>query len=41
MELTDVLTLWLAEKVMDVVLEEPIVASESLSMAAKNLRRID
>ena len=35
-EMTDLLTLWLADKVSD----EHVVASEALSMAAENLRRI-
>ena len=35
-EMTDLLTLWLADMVSD----EHIVASEALSMAAENLRRI-
>ena len=39
-EKNDLLTLWLADKVTDVVLDEHIVASEALSMAAENLRRI-
>lgn len=39
-KLTDLLTLWLADKVTDVVSDEDIVASEALSMAAENLRRI-
>ena len=38
--MTDLLTLWLADKVTDVVSDEQFVASEALSMAAKNLRRI-
>ena len=39
-EMTDLLTLWLADKVTEVVSDEHIVASEALSMAAENLRRI-
>ena len=39
-EMTDLLTLWLADKVTDMVSDEYIVASEALSMAAENLRRI-
>lgn len=39
-EMTDLLTLWLADKVTDMVSDEHIVASEALSMAAENLRRI-
>lgn len=39
-EKNDLLTLWLADKVTDVVSGEHIVASEALSMAAENLRRI-
>lgn len=40
-ELTDLLTLWLADKVTAVVSDEHIVASEVLSVAADNLKRID
>ena len=39
-EMADLLTLWLADKVTDVVSDEYIVASEVLSIAAENLRRI-
>lgn len=39
-EMTDLLALWLADKVTDMVSDERIVASEALSMAAENLRRI-
>ena len=39
-EMTDLLTLWLADKVTDMVSDEHVVASEALSMAAENLRRI-
>lgn len=39
-EMTDLLTLWLADKVIDKVSDEHIVASEALSMFAENLRRI-
>lgn len=39
-EMTDLLTLWLADKVTDMVSDEHIVASEALSMAAENLKRI-
>lgn len=39
-ERTYLLTLWLADKVTDMVSDEHIVASETLSMAAENLRRI-
>lgn len=39
-EMTDLLTLWLADKVTDMVSDEQVVASEALSMAAENLRRI-
>lgn len=39
-ERTYLLTLWLTDKVTDMVSDEHIVASEALSMAAENLRRI-
>ncbi len=39
-ELTELLTLWLADKVTDVISDEHIVASDALSMAAENLKRI-
>ncbi len=39
-ETNDLLTLWLADKVTDVVSDEHKVASEALSMAAENLKRI-
>ena len=39
-EMTALLTLWLADKVTDMVSDEQVVASEALSMAAENLRRI-
>ncbi len=39
-EANDLLTLWLADKVTDVVSDEHKVASEALSMAAENLKRI-
>ncbi|MBQ6604139.1 MAG: helix-turn-helix transcriptional regulator [Tidjanibacter sp.] len=39
-EKNDLLTLWLADKVTDIVSDEHIVASEALSMVAKNLRII-
>lgn len=39
-EMIDLLTLWLADKVTDMVSDEYVVASEFLSMATKNLRRI-
>lgn len=39
-ELTDLLTLWLADKVTDVISDEHIIASEALSLAAENLKRI-
>ena len=34
--MTDLLTLWLADKVTDMVSDEHIVASEALSMAGKS-----
>lgn len=39
-EMKDLLTLWLADKVTDMVSDEHIVALEALSMASENLRRI-
>lgn len=39
-EMTDLLTLWLADKVTDMVSDEHVVASVALSMAAEKLRRI-
>lgn len=39
-EMTDLLTLWLADKVTDMISDEQVVASEALSMAAENLKRI-
>jgi len=39
-EMTDLLTLWLADKVTDIVSDEHKVASKALSMVAENLRRI-
>lgn len=39
-EMTYLLTLWLADKVTDMVSDEHVIASEALSIAAKNLRRI-
>lgn len=39
-EQTDLLTLWLADKITDMLYDEHIVASEALSIAAENLRRI-
>lgn len=39
-EANALLTLWLADKLTDMVSNEQIVASEALSMAAENLKRI-
>lgn len=39
-EMKDLLTLWFADKVTDMVSDEHVVASEVLSMASENLRRI-
>jgi Helix-turn-helix. len=39
-EMADLLTLWLADKVTDVVSDEYKVASDALTIAAKNLNRI-
>ena len=38
-EMKDLLTLWLADKVTNVVSDEHIIASEALSMAAENLKK--
>ena len=38
-ELTDLLILWLADKVTDVVSDEHIVALDALSLATENLRK--
>ncbi len=39
-EMTELLTLWLADKVTDMVSDEQIVAPEALSIVAENLKRI-
>ncbi|MDV3111451.1 helix-turn-helix domain-containing protein [Bacteroides fragilis] len=39
-EITDLLTLWLADKVTDIISDEQVVASEALFIAAENLKRI-
>lgn len=39
-ELTVLLTLWLADKITNVALDEYIVASEALSLATENIKRI-
>lgn len=39
-EANTLLTLWLADKLTDMVSDEQIVASEALSIAAENLKRI-
>lgn len=39
-KMTDLLTLWLADKVTDVLSNEYVVAPAALSIAAKNLKRI-
>ena len=39
-EMTELLTLWLADKVTDMVSDEQIVAPETLSIVAENLKRI-
>ena len=38
-EMAELLTLWLADKVTDVVSNEYKIASEALSMAAENLKK--
>ena len=40
-EIESLLTLWLADKVTSIVSDEYNVASEALSMAAENLKRIE
>lgn len=39
-EITDLLALWLADKVTDIISDEQVVASEALFIAAENLKRI-
>lgn len=39
-EANTLLTLWLADKLTDMVSDEQVVASEALSIAAENLKRI-
>lgn len=39
-EANTLLTLWLADKLTDMVSNEQVVASEALSIAAENLKRI-
>lgn len=39
-EMTELLTLWLADKVTDMVSDEHIVAPEALIIAAENLKKI-
>ena len=39
-EITDLLTLWLADKVTDIISDEQVVAYEALFIAAENLKRI-